>query len=565
MRPHLREFLNRCAALLPAPEPIVEIGAFQVPGQESIAELRPLFPGKKYIGCDMLPGVGVDRIENIHALSFADASVGTFILADTLEHVADPIRGMREVHRCLREDGVVIFTSVMHFPIHAYPNDYWRYTPEAFRALAEQFPTAAIFYAGDPLFPHTVCGVAAKREYPAEKIEALAGPLAEIRKPAPTIVEKRAGQVIDHLLAQIMPAPPKPRKAGLPSGFLGRVAQPRWWMVSGQWIEGWVHADDVLEIEIVAGENVVHHTKLTRPRPDIAEKLGIEPRNRPISFTDQIELRNLSDYTGPLQMRVVGADGTRRFACESPAGFLLSSLGAESAFIQHSFDRRDGSENAGAASVETDAVSQSAPAQPAAENAPADFAQKKTTDHPLIAALRGRGEPIIVDLGCGFRKRGNVGVDVTSEGTDADLVCRLGFEPLPLADGIADEVFCKDFLEHLPKAYYSESEKKLRYPIIELFNEIWRVLKPGGIFTSLTPCYPNEEIHQDPTHLSVWTEKSMGYFCGKYPVARAYGVRTNFELVGNVMERFYLRAVLRKPAAADAPAAPASAPAPEAG
>ena len=63
---------------LAGPEPIVEIGAFQVSGQEAIADLRPIFPGKRYIGCDMQPGPGVDRIEDIHALSFASGEVGTF-------------------------------------------------------------------------------------------------------------------------------------------------------------------------------------------------------------------------------------------------------------------------------------------------------------------------------------------------------------------------------------------------------------------------------------------------------------------------------------------------------
>jgi SAM-dependent methyltransferase len=123
----------------------------------------------------------------------------------------------------------------------------------------------------------------------------------------------------------------------------------------------------------------------------------------------------------------------------------------------------------------------------------------------------------------------------------------LGFEPIPLDDEIADSVYCRDFLEHIPKAYYSESEKRLRYPIIELMNEVWRILKSGGSFTSLTPCYPNPEVHRDPTHLSVWTLESMQYFCGKYPVAKVYGIKTRFELVENRLDGFYLHAVLRKP------------------
>jgi SAM-dependent methyltransferase len=165
----------------------------------------------------------------------------------------------------------------------------------------------------------------------------------------------------------------------------------------------------------------------------------------------------------------------------------------------------------------------------------------------LVEEIRRRGEPINVDLGCGFRKTGNLGIDVNPDRTNADLICRLGFEPIPLDDEIADSVYCRDFLEHIPKAYYSESEKRLRYPIIELINEVWRILKSGGSFTSLTPCYPNPEVHRDPTHLSVWTLESMQYFCGKYPVAKVYGIKTEFELVENRLDGFYLHAVLRKP------------------
>jgi hypothetical protein len=39
----------------------------------------------------------------------------------------------------------------------------------------------------------------------------------------------------------------------------------------------------------------------------------------------------------------------------------------------------------------------------------------------------------------------------------------------------------------------------------------------------------------------------MQYFCGGYPVAQVYGVRTNFELLENRVDGFYLHAVLRKP------------------
>jgi SAM-dependent methyltransferase len=165
----------------------------------------------------------------------------------------------------------------------------------------------------------------------------------------------------------------------------------------------------------------------------------------------------------------------------------------------------------------------------------------------LAQEIHARGEKVQVDLGCGFRKNGNIGIDITSDGTDADLVCNIGFEPLPLGDDTVDRIVCRDFLEHLPKGYYSEADKRMKYPIIDLMNEIWRVLRPGGTFTSLTPCEPNIEVHRDPTHLSVWTLQSMDYFCGKYKVAKIYGVKEWFELMENKMDGFYLHAVLRKP------------------
>ena len=100
----------------------------------------------------------------------------------------------------------------------------------------------------------------------------------------------------------------------------------------------------------------------------------------------------------------------------------------------------------------------------------------------LVKAIRARGEAVQVDLGCGFRKKGNLGIDLTADGTEADLVCRLGFEPIPLDDEVADGVWCRDFLEHLPKAYFSEREQVMNYPIIALMNEVWRILKPGRAF-----------------------------------------------------------------------------------
>src|SRR4051812_40270657 len=69
------------------PEPILEIGSYQVEGQESLANLRSLFPAKQYLGIDMRPGPGVDCVANVESLPQRTASVGTVLALNTFEHV----------------------------------------------------------------------------------------------------------------------------------------------------------------------------------------------------------------------------------------------------------------------------------------------------------------------------------------------------------------------------------------------------------------------------------------------------------------------------------------------
>lgn len=145
-------------------EPICEIGALQVPGQEGYANLRSFFLGKHYIGCDLRAGVGVDRIENVESLSMADSSVGTILMLSTLEHVENCYKAMEEGFRVLKKNGMVIMTSVMHFPIHSFPDDYWRFTPSGFKYLLKKFPIKIIGTQGALEFPHTIFGIGFKRE-----------------------------------------------------------------------------------------------------------------------------------------------------------------------------------------------------------------------------------------------------------------------------------------------------------------------------------------------------------------------------------------------------------------
>jgi ubiquinone/menaquinone biosynthesis C-methylase UbiE len=83
----------------------------------------------------MRDGPGVDKLLNLHDIDLPSESVGTILCFDTLEHVEYPHRALEQIYRILKPDGIAVVSSVMDFPIHDYPYDYWRFTPEAFKSI----------------------------------------------------------------------------------------------------------------------------------------------------------------------------------------------------------------------------------------------------------------------------------------------------------------------------------------------------------------------------------------------------------------------------------------------
>lgn len=159
MRDNTKHLLQLLTEVLELPAPVLETGALQIESQESYADMRPYFSGRRYIGSDMRAGPGVDLLADAHRLPLRDGSAGTVLLLDTLEHVQSPFVAVQEAARVLKPGGVVALVSVMNFPIHAFPSDYWRFTPAAFDYLLGALAPRAVLSQGDAEFPHTVIGL----------------------------------------------------------------------------------------------------------------------------------------------------------------------------------------------------------------------------------------------------------------------------------------------------------------------------------------------------------------------------------------------------------------------
>jgi SAM-dependent methyltransferase len=149
------------------PEPILEIGSYQVAGQEGIADLRSLFPGKSFLGVDARPGPGVDQVADVERLPHASGSFGAVIAMSTFEHVPRFWRGFEEIYRVLRPDGALLVSCPFYFHIHNHPGDYWRFTPQALDLLLEHYPTKILGWHGPVKRPAGVWALAFREQRPA--------------------------------------------------------------------------------------------------------------------------------------------------------------------------------------------------------------------------------------------------------------------------------------------------------------------------------------------------------------------------------------------------------------
>ena len=105
----------------------------------------------------------------------------------------------------------------------------------------------------------------------------------------------------------------------------------------------------------------------------------------------------------------------------------------------------------------------------------------------------------ILNLGCGNDIIPNaVNHDIWKHREEIDCTWDLNNIPWPWQNEAFDMVYAKSVIEHL------------RHPLLDSFNEIWRIMKPNGLLYCKLPYWDVEVTHDDLTH--IWPGVGLGIF-----------------------------------------------------
>ncbi|GAB4497358.1 MAG: hypothetical protein OHK003_05640 [Anaerolineales bacterium] len=113
-------------------------GTFSPPEQQAQAWF--------YINLDMDTSPNI--YGNVTKVPMPCQSVDCVICTEVLEHLPDPQACVDEIHRLLRDDGLVFASTPFFYPVHADPYDFHRFTEDGLRHLFREFKSVDVYRMG---------------------------------------------------------------------------------------------------------------------------------------------------------------------------------------------------------------------------------------------------------------------------------------------------------------------------------------------------------------------------------------------------------------------------------
>lgn len=134
VRHRVNEFVREAAAAVKPGQLVLDAGA----GEGAYARH---FDHARYESADLGVGDGAWDYSkltyrcDLTAIPVEDGRFDHIVCTQTLEHVPDPLRVLRELARSLKTGGSLWLTAPFGSPMHQEPHDYWRFTEHGLRRL----------------------------------------------------------------------------------------------------------------------------------------------------------------------------------------------------------------------------------------------------------------------------------------------------------------------------------------------------------------------------------------------------------------------------------------------
>lgn len=113
---------------------VLDIGG----GKNANYKAKLLQISEKYINLEINKGPHVDLVGSIYDLPISSSSIEVITLFMVLEHLSDPLSGLKECRRVMKRNGLIAITTVQYWHTHSHPNDYFRYTKEGLEHLCNK-------------------------------------------------------------------------------------------------------------------------------------------------------------------------------------------------------------------------------------------------------------------------------------------------------------------------------------------------------------------------------------------------------------------------------------------
>lgn len=130
---NLRDAVMEAKASLPAePRRVLDIGCGHKPYADYFLDCMHI--GLNNGAEDASP----DIVGDATSLPVATGSIDLVFCTQVLEHVAEPLKLLRECRRALKPEGWLVLSAPFYWPLHEEPYDFFRFTRYGLERLTEQ-------------------------------------------------------------------------------------------------------------------------------------------------------------------------------------------------------------------------------------------------------------------------------------------------------------------------------------------------------------------------------------------------------------------------------------------